>query len=372
MTPYVLGFGLMKLAITRWQREGLAEGMTPEQIKAKRQAMWESGTILDDAALARHRAMRSGQTQAIAKMEGVEQPIPGDPAGVYGPRLKGDRVVLPTDSAHFVRQSASPPTGSFLDPTFSFPGGALVRKHIVSPKTERMYRIPQEISETSAVDPSLEHAAMQHEFGERAARRAALAKEVGARRIGSHLSETPLVAERSSLFMDPEANQIIDAWRMPDAENAFVVKKMRQMGHTHAQPMPLGGKAHRALSDAVLEHRNLSPETLTLRRRDAFEPLESAERWASSKMLPPRWREALSGIEQEVGHVPGAIPRSMSSRARQIESGLGEGLNLLGKAPLGNLQRWVDAARSGVKKLFQPAHLAGTPETFMRRLSTVR
>lgn len=69
--------------------------------------------------------------------------------------------------------------------------------------------------------------------------------------FASHHGPAALVAEAQSTFRDPAASRYMDKIRKQDSAEAYTKRKMKQFGHTPAYPMPLGGKQHFALEEAV-------------------------------------------------------------------------------------------------------------------------
>lgn len=80
-----------------------------------------------------------------------------------------------------------------------------------------------------------------------------------AKPFASHIGPAALVAEAQSTFRDPAASKYMIGMRQKAPDDAYTMKKMKQFGHTPAYPMPLGGKQHFALDEAVA---NISADKL--------------------------------------------------------------------------------------------------------------
>lgn len=105
-------------------------------------------------------------------------------------------------------------------------------------------------------DASLGLSVLHHELGE--------ASEFGKDRIAphaSHMGVEPLVRERFALSNDPEAFKTMHRIRGIHPDDELVQKAMRQVGATPGAPIPIGGKAHRAL-DRILSRKGkeLTPQ----------------------------------------------------------------------------------------------------------------
>lgn len=69
--------------------------------------------------------------------------------------------------------------------------------------------------------------------------------------FASHLGPSALVAEAQPTFRDPAASKYMAQLRKIDPGDAYAMQKMKQFGHTPGYPMPLGGKQHFALEEAM-------------------------------------------------------------------------------------------------------------------------
>ena len=72
-----------------------------------------------------------------------------------------------------------------------------------------------------------------------------------AKAFASHHGPAALVAEAQAAFRDPAASRYMDKTRKLDPGDVYAQGKMKQFGHTPAYPMPMGGKQHFALDEAV-------------------------------------------------------------------------------------------------------------------------
>jgi hypothetical protein len=72
-----------------------------------------------------------------------------------------------------------------------------------------------------------------------------------AKPFASHFGPAALIAETHSTFRDPAAARYYETLRSREPGERFVRQKMKQFGHTHAYPLPLGGKQHFALEEAA-------------------------------------------------------------------------------------------------------------------------
>lgn len=215
-----------KLAAARWQRD--VAGLSPDDIRAQRASFYEQPDEFNTEQLARHRRLKSLQTEAISKREGVSRT--GQP---YTAQTIDGRVNVTPDAAQSFRAQA---TGRISDAFVTHP-----------------------------VDQVVDNAIVHHELGERAHYNAARANEIGARSVASHFGEVPNIAERLQTFRDPDANAIFNNIRAQDPGDSFIQNKMKQFGHTPNAPMPLGGRAHRALAREVLHNAPLNTDSLQSR-----------------------------------------------------------------------------------------------------------
>jgi hypothetical protein len=212
-------------------------------------------------------------------------------------------------------------------------------------------------------DPTVQHAVLHHELGERAQARAAKTREVGSRFVASHLGETPDIAERHSLFRDPEASALFDSLRQSNKGDAFVQAKMRQFGHTPNNPMPLGGRAHRALAHAVLE----------------YAPVEGPARINRIAGSSPLLAQGLSAImkrnpllkDQHAEIYPAALPSRLRSGMLQAENVAAQVGHSLATIP--GVQGLYERFKAPVKRFFEAAHTSpGNAQSFLKHLSGVR
>lgn len=74
------------------------------------------------------------------------------------------------------------------------------------------------------------------------------------RHVASHLGAAPLVAESHILASDPEARNAVMGGMRSDPDNAYVYKKMKQFGGTPNNPIPLGGRQHRAVEKTLVDY----------------------------------------------------------------------------------------------------------------------
>jgi hypothetical protein len=342
-----------KIAAARWQRE--EPTLSPEALRQRRDAYWQHGQELTPEQLARHRQLRGAQVGAISKAEGV-QPGTDLITQAMGPNMRNEEVHFPKDTGHFLRTKMEQKAVFDRQRSEPIPWRQLLtregREDFFLRRTG--FKLPKvQVPDSVPTDPSVEYAVLQHELGERAQARASLANGVGTRNVASHLGETPDVAERLPLFRDPEAGGLFDKMRQMDPGDAFIQRKMRQFGHTPNNPMPLGGRAHRALAHEVLERAPLNPQaqlgralaTNPLVRRTMEPTLQGTHVYQGA--LPQRQREFLGKAER------------LATKAAPIASTVAPSL--------------YEKFRNPVKALFNSARTpTGSSEAFLRHLSAVR
>lgn len=351
--------GEEKTALPRWQRE--EPSLTPDEVRARRTAYWSQAPELSQEALTRHRELRQRQVDAISKREGVR---PGDSplAQFAGAHMMGDVVQLPPNQGHALRQAVAATTAKVTPPQLrdllTVEGRKAYGDRMIAAMSSSMT-----VPERQPYDPTVQHAVLHHELGERAQARAAKTREVGSRFVASHLGETPDIAERHSLFRDPEAGALFDSLRQSNKGDAFVQAKMRQFGHTPNNPMPLGGRAHRALAHAVLEQA----------------PVEGPARINRIAGTTPLLGQGLSAVmkrnpllkDQHVEIYPAALPSHLRSSLLQAEGVASQVGRSLAKIP--GVQGLYERFKAPVKSLFEAAHTSpGTARSFLKHLSVVR
>lgn len=88
-----------------------------------------------------------------------------------------------------------------------------------------------------------------------------------AKPYASHYGPAAAIAETQRTFRDPAASRYMAKLRESDPGDAYTQRKMKQFGHTPAYPMPLGGKQHFALDNAVanMPEAKLGPQAKQLR-----------------------------------------------------------------------------------------------------------
>jgi len=362
MTPaYVYG---VKLAAPRWKQE-MGQRMTakpdPDALRQVRDDLWRSGTDLNADQLARHERLRELQVDPTLKATGGTREGKGIMA-MMGPHLSGDQVVVPKDSGSVLR-SANAPVVSKNEPWWfkhmpESGGKAQMREMFVQ-------RGPVPGSDgTSGV---VEHAITHHELGERAARRAALDPNgVGARNLASHLSEVPDLAERVPLFRHPEAQAVFDRMRAANPDDAFVQKQMRHVGGTGAAPVPLGGRQHRALAEAVA---NYEPQTATMARQRAASTHPALH---ALNALDPQQQATFKMLGMAPEHIPTVMTPKWQGRFNAVEGAVGRAGEALRKVPIGSVQSLLDKYSPTVKNFFSAGHVPhGDSSAFLRHLSGV-
>lgn len=349
-----------KVASTRWQRE--LGTMAPEQLINHRHQMWSQGDELTDEQLDRHRELRRRQVEQVSRNEGIK---PGDSmlAQMQGAHMVGGQVQLPPDQGMKLRgilnqreAMQAMPKANWMD-LLTQGGRERYARQAMGVAENIKTPVPQ------PEDPTIQHAVMQHELGERAQANASK-NGIGARYVASHLGETPDIAERHSTFRDPAAGRTFDSLRSLDPGDEFIQKKMRQFGHTPNNPMPLGGRQHRAVAHEVLERAPLTDGARINRAMAGVWPLRQVTESVRTALT-----EAAGGVKPELYDV--ALPHSVRSglaKAQQAASTVGRAMQ---KVPGGT--GLYEFFRPHVKNLLTSGHApSGSSADFLRHLSTVR
>lgn len=239
---------------------GRAQRKLTRQVRGN---LYYAGTDLAQKGLARHQALKGALTPQIVNRHGA--------FGAFGDDLGGS-------------PAAATPGGVFMD-------------NNAKDLFEKEHRLPRK---SPQAHNTIAHAAAEHELAESAmlrgaghaarqqgaltaARRLApeTAAELNAHRkelteggtpelaaranllqpksqhtyeakpFASHFGPAALIAETHSTFRDPAAARYYETLRSREPGERFVRQKMKQFGHTHAYPLPLGGKQHFALEEAA-------------------------------------------------------------------------------------------------------------------------
>lgn len=195
-------------------------------------------------ALAKNRAMSDKlyeaqamhpQTQGIGKDFTVRKEfLPGmGPATHSG----NSTVYSPIESGQFMR-GIDRPLGSLRSMAATVPAEKMDELGGLSGVAKSFAKLPSK----QPVDSTLNHTILQHELGE--------ASEVGKdtiRPAASHFGPEPILRENMAMRHDPEAQKIMAGIRQQHGDDALMQRAIRQAGGTPNAPLPLGGKAHRAV-----------------------------------------------------------------------------------------------------------------------------
>jgi hypothetical protein len=300
-----------KTAVPRWEaleRAGLLGGEDLARLvnaahpaageaAAIRQGLQAAATDLSPAQLARHRVLRGLQASNIARLEGVKpQNIPGMGAAT---------------TAHSVH--VAPHTGTSMRFASKFPTSKL--EGVAGMAGNMMPTLPPWLTNflQHPEDPVLQHSILNHELGEKALFNASQAKNYTPRPIASHFGAAPDVIERMSTFRDPAANAAMDRLRQLHPEDAWLSKKMRQFGATPGAPMPVGGRAHRALEHQTMTQAPLSGQTIGRRfQTEAPLPPAAQEAVRTGAATANKWADRIkpflpSNMRKNVGDLQGHV-----------------------------------------------------------------
>lgn len=336
-------YGLSKFAKARWQRE--EPGLSPEQVRSRRESYYQPGPSLSEEQLFRQRHLRDKQLEQMGRSGIVQRPE----QSLLGPHFTEGTPVVPLTTGPHLREAAAPRTNAFDKEWWG---------KFMPEKAKALGQLPGAPLGTPAMDPAIAYAAARHELGEKAQAMAATSKEVGSRALASHLGEVPNIAERLPLFQDPEAGRIFDALRAHDKDDAFTQKMMRRFGHTPSAPMPLGGKTHARLADAVLKYKPTSVSGQHFRN-----PFYDIPADIQRHLMPKEMTELLPRVPL----YPTALPEDARTGLRTLENYAQKAAPFARKLPAS----FVDRIRPIMSRIFNAGHVQpGGPREIMKHFSS--
>jgi hypothetical protein len=213
-----------------------------------------------------------------------------------------------------------------------------------------LHRLPQQ-PEPAPVDRTLQNAVVQHEGGEKAVYRGSRlgapslwerAKAVvtgrdpregfvPARPAASHLGELPNLEEKHVTWRDPEAQDVFQKIRQSNPDDAAMEAMHRRFGGRPDMPIPMGGKQHEALLEAVgkmspqvpnaaLFRGQLSPKGLAHGMSDkAFDPIRGMAQDALQRKI---YSGNIPGLGQREVHLPTGVQNAAMSGLNRFFSRL--------------------------------------------------
>jgi hypothetical protein len=236
--------------------------------------------------LARNRAISAGSFKA-----GLSQP------GVTAEALPG--MVAANVNGH----SYVPPNVSqYMDSMVNKPlGGLRAVASSLAPKQLAGPLLPNPTAAASTINNGI----LQHEHAERQ-----LFKRKGTvTPVASHFGARPIMAEQMAARGDPEALSFFSKMRKMHPDDALVMKKIREAGGLPGRPLPLGGRAERAVDRGI--GRNVKN-------------LTTATRQNATKM-------------EMLGKPVSYMPKDLSAHLGTIRPGVEKMMELGGKTNRGNL-----------------------------------
>lgn len=275
-------FGLQKLARTKFLEmmdKGLlspadmarlniskkltdATGRTQRRlIRKARGNLYYAGTDLTQKELGRHQALNGALTPQIVNRHGAfvaafgETPAATSPGGLFMANDAKDTI----KKMHRLSQKSPQPQNTIAramaeheltESAMMGGAGHVARQQGELTAARRL--APETAAELNAYRKELAEAGAPEEMVERAnllqpkSRHAYEAKP-----FSSHFGPAALIAETHRTFRDPSAARYYETLRAKEPGDRFVRQKMKQFGHTHAYPLPLGGKQHFALEEAA-------------------------------------------------------------------------------------------------------------------------
>lgn len=223
---------------------------------------------------------------------------------------------------------------SFVPPNVSQYMDAMVNKPFGTVRAAATSLAPQHLAgpllpNPTAAAPTINNGILQHELaeGRLATGRAPVTP------VASHFGSGPIMAEQMAARGDPEALKFFSKMRRMHPDDNFVMKKIREAGGLPGRPLPLAGKAERAIDRGI--GRNV-------------------------KKLTALTRQNATKLEM-MGNPVSYMPKDLSAQL----GGVREGINKLVKNPINRSN-----FRARLPGLVEPAKQFG--KTMMRGMKFVR